>query len=449
MIRPLIIVVNLIIVMMIKLFVGTPSAEVKAPKSVKAGEAFLVEVTIATNGETDFMRYSMDLPEGWTAEKVEASGSSYKFDKQTVKFLWSRVGEVKELKISYKVTPAADAKGDVSLNCKLSHTVDNLPANIPLTPLSISVIESGTAAVNTFPVADSTAKPSVVINIERAVPSTEITDVFVVTLVLHKDDLTSFGKIEDTLPSGFTAKLVKADGSDFKFENGIVKFSWFVLPAKHTMTVQYRVTVDPSVSGDQLIGGHFSYVENEVGKVIPIAPSTVKIKAKDPVVTKDPDPVVTKDPDPIVTKDPDPIVTKDPDPIVTKDPVVTKDPDPIVTKDPDPIVTKDPDPIVTKMNTNVNSTGVNFCVQIAAFQRMLPISYFKETYHLSSTINAEQNNGLNKYTIGAFNSYQEAHDSRNQIRNNGISDAFVVAHNNGKRITVQEALMITSQKWMM
>lgn len=445
MIRPLIIVVNLIIVMIFKLFVGNPSAEVKAPSSVKAGEAFLVEVNISTNGETDFMRYSMDFPAGWTVEKVEAAGASYKFDKQTVKFLWSRVGEQKELNISFKVTPPADASGDFTFNNKLSHTVDNLPANIELTPMKVTVVSGGT----TSPVAkiDSTAKPIVIIDIERSVPSEEVTNVFVVNLVINKEDLTSFGKIEDTLPAGFTAKMVKADGADFKFENGVVKFSWFVLPAKHTLNIQYRVTVDPDVQGNQIINGHFSYVENETGKIYTIVPSTVKVKAKEviPVVTKEPDPVVTKEPDPVVTKEPDPVVTKQPDP------VVTKEPDPVVTKEPDPVVTKEPDPVVTKTVTDPTSnpsTGVSYSVQIAAMTRMVPTSYYKNTFHLSGTINTEQIGGLNKYTTGSFTTYQNAHDSREEIRGKGVSDAFVTAYNSGKRITVQEALMITSQKWV-
>lgn len=60
----------------------------------------------------------------------------------------------------------------------------------------------------------------------------------------------------------------------------------------------------------------------------------------------------------------------------------------------------------------------------------------------------EQVNGLNKYTNGSFADYNGAHDQRNEIRTNGGTDAFVTAYNNGNRITVQEALMITTQKWI-
>lgn len=454
MIRPLIIVVNLLIVAVLKLFVASPSAEVKAPSSVKAGEAFLVEVTIATNGETDFMRYSMEFPQGWLVEKAETAGSTFKYEKQTAKFLWSRVGEVKELKISYRVTPPAAASGEFIMNCKLAHTVDNLPANIQLPPMIVNVTPASGSVEKV--VVDSTAKPPVAIRIERTVPTEEVNDVFVVSLTVNKDDLTSFGKVEDTLPPGFSAVVVKADGADFKFENGVAKFSWFVMPAKHVLNVQYRVTVEPGMGGDKTISGHFSYVENETGKLLPIAPSTVHIKQpvvtkEEPVVTKE-EPVVTKE-EPVVTKE-EPVVTKE-EPVVTKEePVVTKE-EPVVTKE-EPVITKE-EPVVTKEEPVVTketpiaaggAAGVTYSVQIAAFARMIPVSYFAETFKLSALVNMEQHNGLNKYTTGSFTTYQAARDNRNQVRTTGISDAFVIAYNNGKRITVQEALMITNQKWI-
>lgn len=434
MIRPLILVVNLLLLAILRLFVGSPYAEIKAPQSVKAGESFLVEVTISTNGETDFMRYSMDFPQGWLVEKVETAGSSFKFEKQTVKFLWSRVGEVKELNISYKVTPPADATGEFTMNCKLSHTVDNLPANIQLNPMVVKVNPAGNGSTEEAVkkvVPDSTAKPPVAISITRSVPTDEVKETFVVDLVVNKDDLKSFGKIEDTLPAGFTAVLVKADGADFRFENGVAKFSWFVLPTKQTLNVQYRVMIDPGVSGDQSIAGHFSYVENETGKLMAIAPSVVKIKKTEPVVDNTGD----------HTGDKTGNTTGDNTGNTTGNTTGNNTGN-----------TTGNTGNVAENNTG-NSTektggaGVNYTVQIGAFHRMLPASYFTETFHVSP-VNMEQNDGLNKYTTGSYTAYQAAHDNRNSVRNQGVSDAFVVAYNNGKRITVQEALMITNQKWI-
>jgi hypothetical protein len=460
MIRALIIVVNLALVAVLRLFVSSPYAEIKAPSTVKAGEAFVVEVKISTDGETDFMRYSMDFPAGWVVEKVESAGSTFKYEKNTAKFLWSRVGEVKELNISYRVIPPATASGSVTMNCKLSHTVDNLPANIQLPPLTVNV--TGSSAAEEKIVRDSTAKPAVNIGIERFVPTGEVSEEFVVSIVINKDDLTSFGKVEDTLPSGFSAKVIKADGADFKFENGVVKFSWFVMPAKHVLNVQYRVTIDPTVSGTQRIGGHFSYVENESGKLLPISSSEVRVKGE-PVVVTPPDTVTVVTTTPIDNSTGTTTTPTDNSTGTATENTTAKTTDNTTGTATENTTAKTTDNTTdntttgnvadnstTTENSSVKSaaSGVHYSVQIGAYAKMLPVSYFKAAFSFSALVNAEQHNGLNKYTTGSFSAYQEARDNRNQVRSSGITDAFVIAYNNGKRITVQEALMITSQKWI-
>ena len=54
-----------------------------------------------------------------------------------------------------------------------------------------------------------------------------------------------------------------------------------------------------------------------------------------------------------------------------------------------------------------------------------------------------------KYTTGDFLAYKQARDGREEIKSNyTFPGPFVVAYNNGERITVQEALMISNQKWV-
>ncbi len=81
--------------------------------------------------------------------------------------------------------------------------------------------------------------------------------------------------------------------------------------------------------------------------------------------------------------------------------------------------------------------GVVFRVQIGAYQK------FKIDDRLANTeknFSGEYVDGLNKYLIGRFRSYDLAREFRQDIVKLGIRDAFVVAYVDGVRVSIQEAL---------
>lgn len=469
MIRSLIIVVNLFIVLILQLFNGQPTAEVNSPSTVKAGESFIATVTIAPNGEMGYLRYDLNLPNDWVVEKVETAGAIFQFEKQTAKFSWAQVGDVKELIISFKIFAPSYITGNFSFKNQLTYTADNLPVNIKLAPIAINVKEGigNNSPLNEMAITDSIRKPNAKVNLTRVVPAELVDKTFIVELILEKGDLNSFGKIEDYLPAGCTAKVIKADGADFKFEKGIVKFSWYVLPVRQSLRVQYIVTVPKNINGAQLISGNFSYIENESGKLLGIAPSTVTMKEQEIIVknTQIEQPVAAKveEKQPVVAK----AVVKQP--VAVKEVVKQAEPAKVVVKKEikknvdtptfatrkiaDSNVAANRKVVATKKELKAEPStttlvGVSYSVQIAAMLRLVSPTYYKKIYGLTGDVKTEQVNGLNKYTNGSFADYNGAHDQRNEIRTNGGTDAFVTAYNNGNRITVQEALMITTQKWI-
>ncbi len=459
MIRSLIIVVNLFIVLILQLFNGQPTAEVKSPSTVKAGESFIATVTIVPNGEMGYLRYDLNLPNDWVVEKVETAGAIFQFEKQTAKFSWAQVGDVKELIISFKIFAPSYITGNFSFKNQLTYTADNLPVNIKLAPIAINVTEGigNNSPLNEMVITDSIRKPNAKVNLTRVVPTELVDKTFIVELILEKGDLNSFGKIEDYLPPGCTAKVIKADGADFKFEKGIVKFSWYVLPIRQSLRVQYSVTVPKNINGAQLISGNFSYIENESGKLLGIAPSTVTMKEQEIIVknTQIEQPVAAKVEvkQPVAVKE----VVKQAEPakvVVKKEIKKNVDTPTFATrKITDSNVAANRKVVATKKELKAEPTtttlvGVSYSVQIAAMLRLVSPSYYKKIYGLTGDVKTEQVNGLNKYTNGSFADYNGAHDQRNEIRTNGGTDAFVTAYNNGNRITVQEALMITTQKWI-
>ncbi len=82
-------------------------------------------------------------------------------------------------------------------------------------------------------------------------------------------------------------------------------------------------------------------------------------------------------------------------------------------------------------------SGLTYRVQIGAFARAIPQDLFKEF----NPVSGEKigNTGITRYMAGFFNNSTAVVDARQQIRQLGYRDAFVVAYCDGERISFGEA----------
>ncbi|HEX8515681.1 MAG TPA: SPOR domain-containing protein [Bacteroidia bacterium] len=433
------------------------------PSSAKPDTEFTVELTINKGSTSGFAKLQQDLPEGFTAVQDENNGASFTFSNQSVKFIWMSLPNDKEFKVKYKVKVASGVSGQKSIAGKFSYVVDNVKQSIDIVPSNITIENPGAVAATdnagtndntaaTQPATDNTtaATPTTTANepasitCSRNVPGNASGN-FTVELTISKGNVAGFAKLLETLPAGMSATEGESQGASFSFSEGKVKFVWVSMPATPEIKISYKVNAG-SVSGAQTIEGVFSYIENDETKKYTIPASTVTIGGTMAANTTTDTNTNTAVPD---TRTPDNTMTTN-----TADNTAN-------TTDNTANNTAANTSTNTAANTNTdNSTkdlsattipspqgNVNYKVQIAALRNAADANKLAARFNIDQKIDLEMAEGYTKYIVGSHPEYKAARDSRENIRSKGVNDAFVTAYNSGKRITVQEALMITSQKW--
>lgn len=475
----------------------------KMPSSVKPESEFVVELTINKGSTSGFAKLQQDLPEGFTAVQDDNNGASFTFSNQSVKLIWMSLPADKEFKVKYKVKVAAGVSGDKTIGGKFSYVADNVKQSVDISPATVNVEGAASQPVvtnNTTPepnnttattentnnaVSNSTTNETASNNTTTPATTTEntnnnstastttptVTDGVatnntqepssikcerkintisaseaIVEVVINKGNASGFAKLIETIPAGCTATLNEAQGASFTFADGKAKFVWVSMPTQPEYKISYKLTITSPAPG-QAIDGVFSYIENDETKKFVIASMPINSSsASEPVVSNTANTTENN------TSTSNSTTTTTPE---------NKTPDPVNTT-----TTNNTDANTASNNTNNTTTNngnetkalsattiptpqtaVNYKVQIAALQRAVSADALATRYGINEKINTEMADGFTKYTVGTHNEYKSARDAREAVKNKGVAGPFVTAYNSGKRITVQEALMITSQKW--
>jgi hypothetical protein len=105
---------------------------------------------------------------------------------------------------------------------------------------------------------------------------------------------------------------------------------------------------------------------------------------------------------------------------------------------------------VVHLNTTppVPDTGLVFAVQIGAFREEVPVSVANQFLQLSDLgvkNYYDKSTELTVYQVGAVTTKEEADALRGKAISKGITDAFVVAFKDGKKISMEEAMQLLGQ----
>lgn len=85
--------------------------------------------------------------------------------------------------------------------------------------------------------------------------------------------------------------------------------------------------------------------------------------------------------------------------------------------------------------------GVIFQVQLGAYAK----NTVNSDLSTGNALELQEQNGVQKVVVSQFRTYTSAAKLRDRLKIMGVTGAFVVAKNNGVRITVPEALKMTGQ----
>lgn len=447
---------NVIGLVFLSIFGGdNVSLRMNVPKEVNAGSEFDVEITLRKGSAESFARFQQELPRGLTVQVLERSNANFAFEDQKVKFVWLNLPQEKEFKISYRIRVDERLKGSFDIKGRFSYIEANQRKSVDIVADNISINPS------------NRIDPNLIVDIsefQRVVPYqppvsllasnvrcirqtpfyTGYANDMMVNILVNKGSTEKFAKIEEVLPQGYSAEAINARDAIFTFKDQVVKFLWMNLPPEQRFVVSYRLTPEEGMDKTDLnLTGTFSFIINEATQVIDIVQREVDLSNLDP---KHLDNIIASVPSPGQTS---PAGRTE---IAVSSTFTGTDGGREIPVQYQKIVDK---PKFTKKPVELDLSyllepeeGVYYRVQIAAGHKLVDMKRYFKQYSITEEVRTEKHEGWFKYSIGSFSEYKEARDYRVKIWNTTtIDDAFVAAYNNGVRITVQEALMISNQKW--
>jgi hypothetical protein len=416
---------NLIALLFFNFLLEDVTVEQSLPDRVEIGNEFVVTVTIDKSTIEGYAKFQVVLPEGVTATEIETGVAKFNFESKKAKFVWMTLPEDRVFEISYKITVTDPNLKEVPVGGTFSYLDENQRMTVDL-PARIVKMGKEEIIVEEIPEAEVT--------VARTIKSVS-EHLYLITLNIHYSNVSGFAKIQDIVPSGSDVKPDDASDAVFSILDTKVKYVWMNFPEdKHDIAVSYFVDLTNAESKKiSEIAGEFAFIHDGESRKIQITnPTAIDFVEIDKPVLADTETPKEEIPVEVV---PAPVETAD---FIEQEIPVKKE---VQEEKPVDIpVTSTPSP----------QTGVVYKVQVMAAHKSVNVStYFNKTYKFSNKVEMDAHQGWMKYLTGGHDKYVSARDMRNNYNQNyKFNGPFVVAYNNGERITVQEALMITNQKWV-
>lgn len=435
MIKPFIIFFNTVSVFLFSFFFGDTPVTLTGnfPKSVKIATEFTAEIKVNKGNIGGFAKLQLEVPQGFTVKEMDSKNGNFSFAGTIAKIIWTSTPSDPEFTVKFSISADASAAGIKTITSKFSYVNNNNKEVVEMTPVEITVgdvvaetpattsetppvAETNTVTTNTTPTPsfDNQSEPNSNIMCSRTITSGSSANEYNVEVKIKKGSIKGFAKFQETLPAGFNAKAGVTNSSSFSVSDGKLKFVWVSLPADEELVISYILEKGSDAAAEsKLENGEFSYLENDQSKKVKLQVDVLGSPAARIAQTE------TTPSTPTVSTE------TNSNQVTTTEPVKTE-----------------PKEVVARKEGNVQ-----YHVQVGAFRNAIQSDVLAKKFNISETIKSEMAEGYSKFMVGNFDEYKQARSHRENVKQKGCNSAFVVAYNGAKRITVQEALMITSQKW--
>lgn len=460
------------------------------PANLKPGEEAVVTVKIDKSDVSGFAKFQLSLAPGLVVEPIDNAGASFTFNDNKAKFIWMALPADKRFTLKYRIIAEQEAVGNLAVNGRFSYIYENERKNYDLSEKIIAVGDPSAIAAERIKqsMEEKASNTEATVRTNRTVTSVGINQ-WKVNVDIEKSNLQGFAKIEETIPDGYTVINIKASSAVFSLDDKKIKYIWYDIPENENVVVTYKMLPVIAMDGfTPTITGDFSYLKDEETVHVPIeggiAPEDEMPEAllaenadtaaaevisnsdtiadeiaenSDTTTTTDEMPAETDeeiavDTPAIATEE----IAKNQKPEQEQEPETTSEQveKPVEKEPADETISADNGSQQSRTDANIvdvpePQTGIFYRVQIAAGKNNLKQPVFAKIYRFDEKFNIENQHGLFKYTTGHFQIYKAARDGRERItaQYEKFQGPFVTAYNSGERITVQEALMITNQKW--
>lgn len=453
------------------------------PARMEPGTEVRVTVTVNKAQINGFAKLQIDLPPGLSATAIDTRGASFTFADGKAKFIWMALPTQASFKVSYTLTADAQASGTHAVVARLSYIENNERKTADAPTATITIGEGAVASNEPTPVQPATEEedvwtetPAHANDLASAssasiIPDTPVTDTpglpaqagagnvtasrtvtqvspneLLVEVTIQKGALRGFGKLQENLPIGFSAIEKINDDAIFSMTGRMLKYVWLNLPSKSELKVSYRLLAPVDASGAYTVNGEFGYLLNDLTQRAVVGSTNFTLKADFDLAQNEP---VTTAPATTTTTTAAPATSTTTAPATTTASSGTATTQPTTPVTP-PTATASSSTHTPQITTTpAPETGITYKVQITAAHREVGKPYFMERHNFHGDFSIEHHEGWIKYVTGSFDRYRSARDQRQAYvdAQYNFPGPFVTAYNNGERITVQEALMVSKQQW--